>query len=92
MGCSRQNIKKLALTLEKKGFVRLLLGANNSVCIELTDKVNTYAQEMGARHLQALTLLFADFSEEEIEQLFRLYSKLYAGVERVEQYAEDLEQ
>lgn len=26
MGCSRQNIKKLALTLEKKGFVRLLLG------------------------------------------------------------------
>ena len=90
MGCSRQNIKKLALTLEKKGFVRLLLGANNSVCIELTDKVNTYAQEMGARHLQALTLLFADFSEDEIEQLFRLYAKLYAGVERVEQYAEGL--
>ena len=26
MGCSRQNIKKLALALEKKGFVRLLLG------------------------------------------------------------------
>jgi len=26
MGCSRQNIKKLALTIEKKGFVRLLLG------------------------------------------------------------------
>ena len=90
MGCSRQNIKKLALTLEKKGFVRLLLGANNSVCIELTDKVNTYAQEMGARHLQALTLLFADFSADEIEQLFRLYAKLYAGVERVEQYAEGL--
>ena len=90
MGCSRQNIKKLALTLEKKGFVRLLLGANNSVCIELTDKVNTYAQEMGTRHLQALTLLFADFSENEIEQLFRLYAKLYAGVERVEQYAEGL--
>ena len=90
MGCSRQNIKKLALTLEKKGFVRLLLGANNSVCIELTEKVNTYAQEMGTRHLQALTLLFADFSENEIEQLFRLYAKLYAGVERVEQYAEGL--
>ena len=28
MGCSRQNIKKLALTLEKKGFVRLLLEGN----------------------------------------------------------------
>lgn len=90
MGCSRQNIKKLALALEKKGFVRLLPGSNNSVCIELTGKVNAYAQEMEARHLQALTLLFADFSEDEIEQLFRLYAKLYTGVERVEQYAEGL--
>lgn len=91
MGCSRQNIKKLALALEKKGFVRLLLGVNNSVCVELTDKVNVYVQEIGGRHLQALSLLFADFSEDEIEQLFRLYAKLYAGVERVEQYAEELE-
>ena len=91
MGCSRQNIKKLALALEKKGFVRLLLGVNNSVCVELTDKVNVYVQEIGGRHLQALSLLFADFSEEEIEQLFQLYAKLYAGVERVEQYAEELD-
>lgn len=91
MGCSRQNIKKLALALEKKGFVRLLLGVNNSVCVELTDKVNVYAQEIGGRHLQALSLLFADFSEEEIEQLFQFYAKLYAGVERIEQYAEELD-
>lgn len=89
MGCSRQNIKKLALALEKKGFVRLMLGANNSVCIELTEQANAYAQEMGERHLQALQLLFAGFSEEEIEQLFRLYVKLYRGVERVEKYAEE---
>ena len=34
MGCSRQNIKKLALALEKKSFVRLVSGGNNSVCIE----------------------------------------------------------
>lgn len=91
MGCSRQNIKKLALALEKKGFVRLLLGTNNSVCIELTDKVHAYAKEMGERHLQALKLLFSDFNEEEIEQLFRLYAKLYMGVERVEKYAEELD-
>ena len=91
MGCSRQNIKKLALALEKKGFVRLLLGVNNSVCVELTDKVNAYAQEIGGRNLQALSLLFADFSEDEIKQLFQLYTKLYAGVERVEQYVEELD-
>lgn len=91
MGCSRQNIKKLALALEKKGFVRLLFGANNSVCIELTDKINAYAKEMGELHLQALKLLFADFNEEEIKQLFHLYAKLYMGVERVEKYAEELD-
>ena len=46
MGCSRQNIKKLALTLEKKGFVRLLLEGINSVRIVLTDKVGQYAEEI----------------------------------------------
>lgn len=91
MGCSRQNVKKLALALEKKGFVRLLLSNNNSVLIELTEKVKRYAEEIGERHRKALSLLFADFSEEEIEQLFSLYKKLYAGLERMEKYAEELD-
>lgn len=91
MGCSRQNIKKLAAVLEEKGFVRLLPGANNSVCVELTDEANVYMKRMETRHRQTMQLLFSDFDEEEIEQLFHLYSKLYAGVDRVEEYAEGLE-
>lgn len=90
MGCSRQNVKKLALALEKQGFVRLIAGDSNSVQLELTEKVAEYAQEIGERHTRTLQLLFEDFSEEEIEQLFRLYAKLYAGVERVEKYAKEL--
>ena len=90
MGCSRQNVKKLALALETQGFVRLIAGDSNSVQIELTEKVAEYAQEMGERHARTLQLLFEDFTEEEIEQLFRLYAKLYAGVERVEKYAKEL--
>lgn len=90
MGCSRQNVKKLALALEKKGFVRLLVSGNNSVLIQPTEKVRRYAEEIGERHMKALSLLFADFSEEEIKQLFSLYRKLYAGLERVENYAEEL--
>lgn len=89
MGCSRQNVKKLVSALEKKGFVRLLSGRNNSVIIELTDKVKEYAEEIGERHFETLKLLFADFSENEIEQLFMLYAKLYDGIERVEKYAEE---
>ena len=90
MGCSRQNVKKLALALEEKGFVRLVSGRNNSVCIELTDKVAQYAEEIGDRHFQSLQLLFSDFSEDEIKLLFHLYAKLFAGIERVEKYAEAL--
>ena len=56
MGCSRQNVKKLALALEQKGFVCLQPEENNSVCIELTEKAGDYSKEMGERHLQALKL------------------------------------
>lgn len=90
MGCSRQNVKKLALALEKKGYVRLLVGDNNSVQIELTEKAAEYRQEMSQRHAQTLRLLFDDFNEEEIKLLFNLYIKLYAGIEQVENYAREL--
>lgn len=90
MGCSRQNVKKLALALEKKGFVHLQLSNNNSVLVELTEEVQRYTEEIGERQMKALSLLFADFSEEEIGQLFFLYSKLYTGLERVENYAEEV--
>lgn len=90
MGCSRQNVKKLALALEKKGFVHLCPGRGHSVHIELTNKAYQYDEEMGERHLQFLKLLFADFSEKEIAQLFCLYGKLYAGMEQVEKYAGEL--
>ena len=90
MGCSRQNVKKLALALEKKGFVHLQLSSNNSVLVELTEDVQRYAEEIGERKMKALSLLFSDFSEEEIGQLFFLYSKLYTGLERVENYAAEV--
>ncbi|MDR0948396.1 MAG: MarR family transcriptional regulator [Lachnospiraceae bacterium] len=90
MGCSRQNVKKLALSLEKKEFVRILSGSNHSICIELTEKVTEYAKEIGLQQMQVLKLLFADFNEKEIQQLFKLYAKFFAGVDRVEKYAEEI--
>jgi len=91
MGCSRQNIKKLTLALEKKGFVRLVPSGNNSVCVEVTNEAQSYIKKMGEKHMKALNLLFADFNEEEIRQLFSLYYKLHIGVERLETYAKDLD-
>lgn len=91
MGCSRQNVKKLAIALENKGYVSLVVGGNNSVHIELTEKVAEYAKDMEERHAQTLQLLFSDFTEEEIKQLFYLYSKLHVGITKVEDFAKELE-
>jgi len=54
MGCSRQNVKKLALALEKKGFVRLLSSSNNSVLIELTEEAKRYEKDIGERRMTAV--------------------------------------
>ena len=90
MGCSRQNVKKLAAALENKGFVKLEQGSNNSVQLVLTEKAMGYFEEMGERHAKTFELLYSEFSEQEIKELFRLYGKLYAGMEKVESYAEEI--
>ena len=84
MGCSRQNTKQLAMALSKKGYVRLILGTQNSVNIELTEKVAEYEIKMGERSEVVLRLLFSEFSEEEMSQFYQLFKKLYKGVELFE--------
>ena len=91
MGCSRQNIKKLAEALEKKGFVCLLPGKGRSVEVELTEKVKQYEEKVAKRQRKLLELLFSDFDEKETDELFRLYAGLYTGMERAEKYAEEFE-
>ena len=88
MGCSRQNVKKLALVLESKGFIRLEQGFNNSLTIELSEQAERYFTQMQERYSKTMHLMFDNLSEEEIQQLYKLYGKLYAGIERVENYAE----
>lgn len=90
MGCSRQNVKKLALALEKKGYLTLSLGPGNSLLLNPTEKVTAYSQEMDERRSNVLKLLFSQFTQEEIAQLYPLHRKLYAGIERVESYASSI--
>lgn len=89
-GMLKTERKEISVSARKKGFVHLQLSNNNSVLVELTEEVQRYTEEIGERQMKALSLLFSDFSEEEIEQLFFLYSKLYTGLERVENYAEEI--
>ena len=84
MGCSRQNIKKLVNSLELKGYVIVEEGSNNSLCVELTSKVNEYLMEIGNKQIDFLNTLFKDFSDKEIELFFNMFNKLYKGLNALE--------
>lgn len=85
LGCSRQNIKKLANVLMKKGFITLQQSPHDTraMCICPTEKVNDYFIHDFSKYQEELKDLFAVYTEEEIEQLFLLLSKLYAGIENL---------
>lgn len=89
MGCSRQNVKNLAAALEKKNFVRLISGANNSVLIEPTETAREYLLEMAEKQGAVMRALFSPFTDEETDALFGLQNKLLDGVKEVEDYAEN---
>ena len=84
MGCSRQNIKKLVNSLELKGYVIVEEGSNNSLCVELTSKVNEYLMEIGNKQIEFLNTLFKDFSDKEIELFFNMFNNLYKGLNALE--------
>ncbi len=86
LGCSRQNIKKLAEILEKKGFIIIQQSPLDprAMCICPTEKVNDYFENDFSKYQEELKYLFEVYTDEEIETFFILLSKLYAGMENLE--------
>jgi len=86
LGCSRQNIKKLADALERKGFVTLRQSPldTRALCICATAKAHDFFQKDFAKYQQELKYLFEVYTEQELETLFHLLSRLYAGIENLE--------
>lgn len=89
LGCSRQNIKKIADVLLKKGFITIEQSPHDTraMCICPTQKVNDYFQNNFSEYQEELQYLFEIYTEKEIETLFILLSKLYAGIENLEKKA-----
>ncbi|MCI8287030.1 MAG: MarR family transcriptional regulator [Lachnospiraceae bacterium] len=85
-GCSRQNIRKLADVLVKKGFITLQQSPQDTraMCICLTEKGNDYFESDFVEYQENLKYLFEVYTDKEIEALFFLLSKLYAGIENLE--------
>ena len=87
LGCSRQNIKKLAASLEKKGLVTISRNPRDgrACVISPTEKLAAYFRQAAQLHTKKLGDLFSVYSDGEMEQLFRLLMKLYNGLDRLEQ-------
>lgn len=87
LGCSRQNIKKLANVLAKKGFIDIRPSPRDTraLCICPTEKADRYFQNDFAAYQAELKYLFEVYTEEEIKMLFVLLTKLYAGIDHMEQ-------
>ncbi|MCI8648049.1 MAG: MarR family transcriptional regulator [Firmicutes bacterium] len=86
LGCSRQNIKKLADVLVKKGFIIIQQSPydTRAMCICPTEKVNAFFLDDFSEYQEELNYLFEVYTDKEIETLFILLSKLYTGIENLE--------
>lgn len=91
LGCSRQNIKKLASVLEKKGFVTIQQSPNDTRALWMcpTEKVNMFFDNEFLKYQRELKYLFEVYTDEEINTLFTLLMKLYSGVDNLEKMVKD---
>lgn len=86
LGCSRQNIKKIADVLMKKGFVIMRKSTDDprAMCIFPTEKSDIYFQNDFSKYQEELKYLFEVYTDEEVKELFLLLSKLYSGIDNLE--------
>ncbi|MCI9480592.1 MAG: MarR family transcriptional regulator [Lachnospiraceae bacterium] len=89
LGCSRQNIKKLANVLMKKGFITIQQSPHDTraMCICPTEKADAFYVNDFAEYQEDLNYLFEVYTDKEVETLFILLSQLYAGIENLEKRA-----
>ena len=87
LGCSRQNIKKLAVSLEKAGYVVLEPSEKDgrSLCVWITEKGKKIIENSKKMEEKVHRSLFRDFTEREIEEYFRLSGKMMNGLGYLEE-------
>lgn len=91
LGCSRQNIRKLADALVKKGFVVIQQSANDTraMCPGITEKGRGFFERDFLKYQRELDYLFEVYTDQELETFFLLFAKLYAGIENLEKRISD---
>lgn len=94
LGCSRQNIKKLADVLLKKGFITIEQSPadTRAMCICPTEKANDFFRNDFSEYQKELKYLFEGYTEQEIKTLFLLLAKLYTGIENLQKKTSSVQQ
>lgn len=89
LGCSRQNVKKLAAALERKQLITISRNREDKRRTDLclTEKGERYFQSVAKLHDEALYSIFEGYSDEELTHFFILLMRLYTGVDKLEELA-----
>jgi DNA-binding MarR family transcriptional regulator len=86
IGNSRQNVKKMALILEKKGFIRFEKDPKDAriLRVSLTDKCEAYFKKRENRELDFFEKLYEDFDTELVKGLNDGITRLEENIIRME--------
>lgn len=91
LGSSRQNIKNLALALEKKGF--LIIGKDprdkRASILTMTDKARQHIHSIDQSYNEGIAEIHSEFTPEEIDKLFYMIPKFHKGIARLDQKLEE---
>ncbi|MGL5692636.1 MAG: hypothetical protein ACRCXA_01050, partial [Peptostreptococcaceae bacterium] len=82
MGTSRQNIKQIALKLEKKEFITIAKDEKDSriLRVTITDKCMKYWENRYEKDSEFIEYIFRGMDEKELFQMFNSLDKFYKNI------------
>ena len=85
MGCSRQNVKEILTSLEKKGFVTLSVSDNDKRkrIVTLTEKAMITADKYRDGENEFLRRLYDGVSNDEVKTIYRILSKIEGNLKTI---------
>ena len=85
LGTSRQNVKKMANILERRGFLKLEKDRNDlrSIQLFLTEKCDNYFKSREQQESEYIERIFSDIDNETLDSLCIGLSKLAENIDRL---------
>lgn len=86
MGCSRQNVKEILNSLEKKQLVRLEIDSKDKRKrrVYLTEQAQLMSEKYQEKETNFLKYLYEGISEEEVDNAYHIISKIENNLKRME--------